>query len=523
MPPKTPPAIAAAAIDVIAPVTEVTVLEDRAHVVRSGRVKLPVGASTVRVSGVAPVLSDKTAIATVTGARVGALRVVRQRVIASADQPASIAALIAQQRPLERERERGAEELRLTGVELEQLGQVLSNTIAEIGEDAAWAKDATQEWKSSLDRIADRERELRLRSVELEISLQDAERIIGDLQQRIDAASGVHASMSAIVVCDVHAEAAGEQEFRLAYIVPGACWRPYHSARLSEEAGKAQVEFSCDASVWQNTGEDWNAVALRCSTERASLGTAPPLLASDQLSLKRKEQAITVDVREQAVQTTGGEAGAPAAEVMGIDDGGETRLLSCQGPATIPSDGMSHRMPLFQFSAPVESTLTVIGELAPAAILRTGQANTASQPLLAGPVDLIRRGGLAGRSKILYVAPGARFDLGWGPDGDIRIHRSVHAQPEKGGMMSSWTSTLHHVDLNLSNLSSEARTVEVTERVPVSSLDQVVIEVDQTLTQPAAKADENGFVRWIVALPARGHARIALRYRMRKHPDVAGV
>src|SRR5690606_5568296 len=36
------------------------VLEDRAHVVRRGRVELPAGTSRLRIHGVAPVLADKT-------------------------------------------------------------------------------------------------------------------------------------------------------------------------------------------------------------------------------------------------------------------------------------------------------------------------------------------------------------------------------------------------------------------------------------------------------------------------------
>ena len=43
-----------------APVVEVTVLEDRAHVVRRGRIELPAGTSRLRIDGVAPVLADKT-------------------------------------------------------------------------------------------------------------------------------------------------------------------------------------------------------------------------------------------------------------------------------------------------------------------------------------------------------------------------------------------------------------------------------------------------------------------------------
>ncbi|MCA9687369.1 MAG: DUF4140 domain-containing protein, partial [Myxococcales bacterium] len=46
------------------PVVEVTLLEDRALVVRRGVVELAVGRTQLRVDGVAPVLVDKTLNAT---------------------------------------------------------------------------------------------------------------------------------------------------------------------------------------------------------------------------------------------------------------------------------------------------------------------------------------------------------------------------------------------------------------------------------------------------------------------------
>ena len=43
-----------------APVTEVTLMEDRAHAVRQARVELPAGSSRLRVTGVTPILADRT-------------------------------------------------------------------------------------------------------------------------------------------------------------------------------------------------------------------------------------------------------------------------------------------------------------------------------------------------------------------------------------------------------------------------------------------------------------------------------
>jgi hypothetical protein len=64
--------------------------------------------------------------------------------------------------------------------------------------------------------------------------------------------------------------------------------------------------------------------------------------------------------------------------------------------------------------------------------------------------------------------------------------------------------------------------VVVTERIPVSSLDQVRIELDDA-SAPAAKPDDNGFLRWTITIPARAHSEITLRFRIRRHPEIVGV
>jgi uncharacterized protein (TIGR02231 family) len=508
-----------------APVVEVLVLEDRAQVVRGGRVGLPAGRSVVRIPGVAPVLSDKTLTATATGpstVRVTMLRVERTARIVEADRRAAVAALEDEVRRVERELASTRSAMARSQSEREQLAEALALTLADIAEDAAAGREAAADWQLAVARIGQRQEALS--EAEAEFAQVAAERIrdLEDLRARLSATSHPGDRLAAVAILEVDASAAGEFELRLSYLVPGACWRPWHTATLGETA-QPVVEVVCDACVWQNTGEDWNGVALSCSTERPSLGTTPPQLDGDVLTLRPKASGTVVETRDEVVHTTGGAGGQPVQEVLGIDDGGEARQLRASGPATVPSDGLPHRVPLFRCSAPAEVALLVFGEIAPAAIRRTTQANAATAPLLAGPVDLIRRGGYAGRSSVLFVAPGARFDLGWGPDPDVRVHRETQESPGKPSLMSTWTTIRHQVDLQLSNLAREERTVQVVERIPVSEIERVAIEVEEDATSPPAQPDADGFLRWSVTLPPRGHARIRLGWRLRKHPDVIGI
>ena len=125
--------------------------------------------------------------------------------------------------------------------------------------------------------------------------------------------------------------------------------------------------------------------------------------------------------------------------------------------ATVPSDGRPYRVRLGSFRGDAELELVAFPELSPSVLLKSAQDNRGTGPLLAGPVDLVRSSGLCGRTSIRYVAPGERFELGWGPDADLRVSREVEALDEKSRMLSSWAVRRTLVRVKLSNLGGEPR------------------------------------------------------------------
>ena len=533
--PATP---SVAPVEFKAPIVEVTVLEDRAHVVRRASLELRAGLTRLRIEGVAPVMADKTLCAAIVphgnksgdGARerVSDVRVRRSKLVLGDDKP-------ERARELQRERERLSQRLAelQAARELAQrheaaLSGVGEVTIQDIGVDVCYGQDEPAKWAEALERVAAREGEARQKRLELDFEITEVEHEIKRLNQRIGATSQVGDAVRAEVVVEVWVAAAGVYGVQVDYVVPGACWRPYHRAQLVELVKGADpvLHFSSEGCVWQNTGEDWSDVQLIFSTERPSLGTEPPQLASDVLFVQRKSEVIVVEAREQEVQTTGLGA-APkqrSQDLPGIDDGGEVLTLRAAARASVPSDGRPYRVPLMSGTLKTTSEHVLMAELAEAVVLKTTHVNDRlHQPILAGPVDLIKNGGFVGRTSVLFIAPHENFAIGWGPDGAVRVQRTVTQAREERAMLSGWTSQIHKIEVKLSNLGPEPRTVQVSERVPVSELEKVKIEVDAATTSDRARPDSNGMVRWKVELPGYGRASLSLGYVVRKHGDVVGI
>lgn len=506
-----------------APISTVTLLEDRALVQRQEKLNLTSGLWRIIIIDVAPILADKTLRGTLKNARLGDrindIRVRRQILAKESDRPEQIQSLMQQWREFQQtfqglDRDRQGRQSTFN-----ELTDILERAIAEVPIDAAWGQLDAQDWRSQLRSLFERLRALRSEIIE---TYQAQERLIhqfNDLIARIQSIVRPDYFYTANIEADLNITEAGEWELIIDYIVPNALWRPWHQARL-QQGENPTVSLRCDGCVWQQTGEDWNDVDLIFSTARPSLGADPPLLNEDRLNIQEKSSEIVVETREQSIQTTG--LGVRTMELPGVDDGGEVRILRSQTQATIPSDGHPYRVPIFALETPSEVKYILMPELATQVILKSEQVNTSEFPLLAAPVDLIRSTEFVGKTSLLFVASGEKFALGWGIDAGMRVQRTQKKE-QKQDPISRWKTTTITTQIYLSNISDESRTIEVTERVPISELEQVKISVISERSTNNISSDRNGFCIWNITLPPYSQKEIVLVHAIQSAPDVKGL
>ena len=548
----------------IAPITTVTVLEDRAAVTRRGSVALAAGQHRIVIERVAPILVDKTLTAAATGARV--LDVRCERALAPWREPGSASAeapavLRAERTRLDAARLAALAKLAAARAEVAALTEVSTAALRDLALAAARA-NAAPTAAAQLEALDADDAAARARRVAADLTAQELAAAIGRLDQRIAHAEAASGEQAANLVIDLYADAPGEVAIAVGYVVPGAAWRPYHRAMLvhGPGAGPPVVDWQTTACVWQATGEDWTGVDLVFSLERPSLGVTPPALVDDELTARRRSDTVTVEARDQELQTTGLGGGPQGpAEVPGIDDGGLGITLTAPR-ATIAADGAPHRVAVGGFRSAVELDLVAVPLRSSWVHVRARLVNTGTAPLLAGPVDLVMSSGYVGRTEIGFVAANEKLALGFGPQADVRAHRTETRDRDEAGLLGGWNVQTVRIAVRLSNLGAEARHVVVTERVPISEVEQVEIQVSpadayllgadggnatQVMTRaidersesggrgPTGVAggegahprsiDDRGLVAWSVELPPLARRAVTLEYRIRSRRGVAGV
>ncbi len=513
------------------PPDSVVLLEDRAQVERRRKVFLPAGNLLVSVDDVSPLIVDRTlqcrVISPASGARVVHAVVRRNAIMAMDSLPERVAEI---QKQLDDQRKKLREQQdRLDNI---RLGRKLLDSIAQqglddISTDVAWGRSDPALWSQQLATTWNRDEGLRQRLLEAREVARELEQDIRDLELQRQLLESPSARLSATLEIQLEIPVPGEHEIILKYLLPSACWRPWHSALLNHDAQRTDtsLEFSTTACVWQKTGEDWNGVKLRFSTERSTLGSEPPLLRDDLLRTRQRQGPTRLETRDEEIWTTGlgGAATRQADDLPGIDDAGEPVLLEARGRYNLPSDGRPFRVPVSSFHAPASMDLLVMAERVEAAIARCEASNQASTPILAGPVDLITRHGLAGRSQVRYTAPGERFELGFGPDAAIRVRRSHRQVERRTRTMSRWETTRHTVSIRISNVGSRPRSLLVRARIPVSEVEQARVTLEQETTPPVAPPDSNGMLRWEPLLPPGGTLEITLVYSVSIQKDAVMV
>ncbi len=517
-------------------VKEVTLMEDRARVIRRGTAKLKAGVTTLSIDGVSPLISDKTLVGRVTtgnDAEVVAATVKREH--------REIAEL--QENDPERIRKdldtiardiSAINELRTQANEnLAALNELDGKALAEMAYDASWAMSDPQTWEKDLSAIGEKIAEIHgsiggwARDME---GLQQEQR---ELERQLAAASSVTGENNYRIEAIVQVAVAGQCALEFEYVVPSACWRPSHMATLTQTDGpkgsvSEMLEMRAEGCVWQNTGEEWEGVQLHFSTQRPSLGLEPPELGEDLLTVQKKPDQVVVEVRDQAIEDAGlgqaeGSERSRDQEMPGIDDAGEIVNLRSASPADVPSDGRPYRVEIFSFQTPATGSLVCMPELTRAVIYKTSQANTSKYPLLAGPVNLIRENGKVGNTVIPYLAPGEAFDLGWGPDPELRVQRWQRESETDSKALSSWEETRKTTTIALSNIGSETKNLALRERIPVSEIEAVEIRFDPDSTTEKVQPDENGFIEWQVTLEPFGRGLYEFVYLLRKKKAVTGV
>jgi len=516
------------AVEIAAPITAVTVFPDRARVTRSGSTALIPGEQQVSV-GPLPLglLRDSIRVTGRGPATVLGVDVVTRRAAEPDDEV--VTALEAELREIDRQ---------IT--EIGDLDQVATARVAFLERLAMRTASALS--TAEMERVGAFADGLDAQHAEVLKARRERESLRDDLlkrraatERRLTDLRGRRQPDRLIAVVTLTADAEGEADLDLTYVVPGASWTSSFDLRLTGE----RLDLSWYALVTQQTGEDWPECDLRLSTARPAGALAVPELDPWYVDIVRPillAEAADMGYGAASMPAAPGSA-APAPQVMAakrarapmreavatVEQGPVAATYRPQRPVAVPADGTGHRTVIGTFELQARLDYVTAPVTAEEAVLRATVLNTSAHTLPPGRASLFHDGDFVGATSLEPWAPQEERELALGVDDRVRVERELTKRSATKATLGSSRRTETEYEIRLANHADRPITVTVLDQVPVSR--DGAITVKETVVEPGpVERSELGVLTWKVALAPQATAKIrfGVRVEAAKGVEIAG-
>ncbi|CAG0997771.1 hypothetical protein PLCT2_02869 [Planctomycetaceae bacterium] len=223
----------------------------------------------------------------------------------------------------------------------------------------------------------------------------------------------------------------------------------------------------------QDTSEDWldfDSLTLPDVTDRWRRGklTLAPAQGLDFGAVAELESvhahAIARDVRQ----------------TRGLFD----HQFSAEGKAEIPSNGRAHRVFLLARECACAMRFTCVACEDDRVFRQAELQNPLQAPLLPGPVDVFVEGALLTTTELGATDRGGSLRVGLGVEERLRVVRNVRASEESKGMLGGSTAVHHKVSVEVTSSLPAEVSVDVIERLPVSTDKEILVAIDKAEPRP---------------------------------------
>ena len=317
----------------------------------------------------------------------------------------------------------------------------------------------------------------------------------------------------------------GPATLDLEYLVSNAGWQPSYDLRAHKTLD--QVELVYRAKVWQQTGEDWNEVALALSTAQPQIGAQGPEPTPQWISMELPDsrsgailsRAESADQRGTSADKDAGESNTPnnpnVRLAAAVENQGLSVRFQLQKPATIQSRDEPTTLLVGNATLAIQAERQCVPALDTTVWLRGKAKNTSAWTMLPGTAAVFFGADYLGPAQIGTVQPGQELVLHLGADPALIVKREQIEDQSKGpGFLSSRSSDVKSWRVHLENhgaLGAAADgSIEVIlrESLPRPRDERVEVELskisekESDLVRWKQDREERGIHTWVLRVPA---------------------
>jgi uncharacterized protein (TIGR02231 family) len=343
------------------------------------------------------------------------------------------------------------------------------------------------------------------------------------------------------VIVTVSTEEAVSGSLDINYIVSNAGWNPSYDLRSGSTAAPVQLTYK--ANVYQNTGEEWNDIKLKLSTNNPNRSNIKPVLPTwyvnyfyqttngarvestsskiggmpsmaydgytEDMEFQRKEEA------DKFKNLAPAESSANYAQMVETMTNVE---FDIKLPYSIPSDGTTHLVAVKTSDMPASYYHFLVPKMESEAFLIAKVTGWEELNLLPGKANIFYEGTYVGETMLNAALLSDTMELALGRDHGITITRTKLPDKERNKPLGNDVEKTVTYELKMKNNKSNTLKLVVEDHIPVSQIEDIKVEMKDKGS--AEYNDKTGLLKWNTSINSKENKTLAFTYTITYNKDM---
>lgn len=360
---------------------------------------------------------------------------------------------------------------------------------------------------SELQKMADyfrkRLTEIRGKMYDLSFAAKKIQKNIDRIKNQLDELNNQINKPTNEIVVSVSAKSSGTFEIDFSYLMRDAGWTPAYDIRVDKLNSPAQLNYKAD--VWQNSGFDWNDVAIVLSTRNPVANNNKPELYPWFIDFARPVMYREMNAapnkaldaaKMQVMAAQAGGAAETMADYFEMNDRQLSVEFTPQIKYSIASDNKPHSVALQDFTVPARYEYYAAPKLDNNAFLIAYLSDWSNYNLLPGRANIYFENSYVGQSNINPGTTKDTLTLSLGRDQNISISREVLKDYSEDKFLSSNVERTFAYEIKIKNNKKLAAKILVEDQIPISKNEDITVNLIDS--SGAVYDSDSGKLEWTV-------------------------
>ncbi|MHC8950453.1 DUF4139 domain-containing protein [Sphingobacterium hungaricum] len=330
-----------------------------------------------------------------------------------------------------------------------------------------------------------------------------------------------------VLVLKIMNNVASNTQLSINYLALNVSWQPFYEIKGNKISDPLDVLFK--ALVKQATGLDWKGVKLTLINGFASKNNSAPIVEPWFLypqSNQMLDEVVVVGYGERVNRSNSissnlsGRAAGMTVSSAGFEiNSNELNVsYSVDIPYDVLSNNQDHLITLYQQQIPVEYSYFSAPNYSTEAYLLAKIKDFSQYGFVTANASIVFENMYVGETQINPNQTDNELNITLGNDRRISIKRENVQDKSGEKFLSSFREKTVTYDLVLRNNKKENISIEIQDRIPLSTDNSVKVEL---IEHSNAKVDaEKGFLNWKVSLAPSETKKIRVSYKVRSPKDM---